>query len=70
MGEERRAVSNHPPGFRLGIADVASGRHKPAAARRHLLMHFDEGELRGPIDRDEETGLSSAVRTSAMSIRK
>ena len=27
-------------------------------AARHLLMQFDEGELRGPIDRDEEMELS------------
>ena len=26
-------------------------------AARHLLMQFDEGELRGPIDRDEEMEL-------------
>jgi hypothetical protein len=27
-------------------------------AARHLLMQFDEDELRGPIDRDEEMELS------------
>jgi hypothetical protein len=27
-------------------------------AARHLLMQFDEGELRGPTDRDEEMELS------------
>jgi hypothetical protein len=30
-------------------------------------MQFDEGELRGSIDRDEEMELPSAIRTSAIS---
>ena len=37
-------------------------------APRHLLMQFDKGELRRPVDGDKEIEFSLAVRTSAMSI--
>ena len=36
-------------------------------AARHLLMQLDDGELRGPVDGDDEIELACAVRTSAMS---
>jgi hypothetical protein len=32
-------------------------------AARHLLMQFDEDELRGPINRDNEMEPACAVRT-------
>jgi hypothetical protein len=38
--------------------------------RHRLLMQLDEGELRGPVDGDEEMELASSVRTSAISIWK
>ena len=34
----------------------------PCSAARHLLVHLDDGELRGPIDGDEEIEL--ALRSS------
>ena len=37
---------------------------------RHLFVQLDEGELRGPVDCDDEMKLPSAVRASAMSIWK
>ena len=41
------------------IGDIALIRRRKKSggcAARYLLMQFDEGELRGPIDRDEEDG--------------
>ena len=37
-------------------------------AARRLLMQFDEGELRGSVDCDNEVEFALRVRTSAMSI--
>src|ERR1700722_17020848 len=46
-----------------GVDPVGDGFDQAAQevrghAARHLLMQFDEGELRGPINRDEEMELS------------
>jgi hypothetical protein len=51
-----------------GLDEAAQAVHGRAA--RHLPMQFDDDELRGPINRDDEMELASAVRTSAMSIWK
>ena len=72
------------PGVASGIGEVGSvvgkdrvdlvrdGLDQPtqevAASPRDLLTEFDEGELRGPVDRDEQVEFALAVRTSAMSI--
>jgi hypothetical protein len=42
----------------------------PGGPARDLLMQFNEGELRRPIDRDDEIELALSASDLAISIRK
>ena len=48
----------------VGDGGDQAAQEVPRGATRHLLMQFDEGELRGSVDGDEEVELALASACS------